>query len=645
MKKLIVGFIAGILLSTACFVPLLVWRVGKGNEIGVELVSGCVGSGSTDVLRWRFSAEMVPVEKPVEFSPDVEGTFRWTKPNELVFQPNEGWRGCTPFTATLSEGLRGVDLRALADPLIFTFHSDPLAVRSISQSNYSSDNQVRLDIGFSEKVSPEQLKNHLKIQTPSGQNISCAIYNRQSRETIEVVFQHTETNEVVVRIDAGLQSIVGPAGLGSNVVQNVKLSRDLRLLRVVTRNQPFGAGHIEARFNLPIDMATARDLIKVEPEVEINVESRTRYSRHICRILGDFKPGTRYVVAFDPALGSTAGAALGKAVSRTVYFPDARAAVEFTARGSYMSPKGGMKIPLRLVNSGDCKAIITRIYPNNLVQLAARRSHRYSFYGTPHQNIGHVVGELELPIDSPRNEIAEHTLDLRPVLEGQTGAFHIEVRSDKGARSSHYVVVSDFGLSVKQSQNDFLVWANSLRTLAPLPDADVKVYSLENQVLLAGKTDADGIARFDLTDRITEGKPFLVSIEKDTDLSFLRLDSSAVSLRGGVGERPYLDAGYEAYLFTDRGIYRPGETTHLKVVVRDPNAECAEAFPLTLKIYRPDGKVDRTLGAMLGEYGTAEFEIPWPDYAATGKYRLEATVPGGEKPVGQTVVSLEEFVP
>ncbi len=469
MKKVMIGFSVGILFSTASFVTLSIWKSGAENEIRAELVSDQVGSGSREVLRWRFSAAMVPEEEPVEFSPAVEGTFCWTHPNELTFQPDEGWRGCTTFMATLSKDLRGVDSQPLADPLIFTFHSDPLSVRSISQSNYSSDHRIQLDIAFSDRVSPTQLKTHLKIETTSGNKISYQINRYPNQNTFGITFRSTTANEVIVRVGAGLNSSSGPIGLESNVVQNVKLSRDLRLLRLTPRTQSFGAGYIEARFNLPLDLSTAKELIRVEPGGAITLESQTHYYRHQCRILGDFKPGKSYEITFDPALKSTTGSSLGKAVSQTVYFPDARPALEFTARGTYMSPKGGMKIPFRHIDTKDCKAIVRRVYSNNLVQLAARRSNRYSFYGTPHQNISHLVGELELPLDSPHNEIARHTLDLGSILEGQTGAFHIALRSKQGARSSHYVVVSDLGLSIKQSKTTFWCGPTRFARSAPSP--------------------------------------------------------------------------------------------------------------------------------------------------------------------------------
>ena len=146
---------------------------------------GRVSSGSRTTLRWRFSANMVSgfgIGKwfdagPVTFSPGVEGSFCWLQANELVFRPANGWRGCTEFTATLSEDLRGLDARPLTGPRAFKFRSDPLSLRGVSQISFSDGRKARLGLEFSDSVSSSQLESHLKIRTPAGRDIAYEICN------------------------------------------------------------------------------------------------------------------------------------------------------------------------------------------------------------------------------------------------------------------------------------------------------------------------------------------------------------------------------------------------------------------------------------------------------------------------------------
>src|SRR5207302_3127840 len=73
------------------------------------------------------------------------------------------------------------------------------------------------------------------------------------------------------------------------------------------------------------------------------------------------------------------------------------------------------------------------------------------------------------------------------------------------------------------------------------------------------------------------------------DFNFLEVGRGAFDLSDrGVGGRPQ-PGPVDAYLYTDRGIYRPGETVHLTALVRDDKADAMAGLPATLRLLRPDG--------------------------------------------------------
>src|SRR6202040_3797821 len=92
----------------------------------------------------------------------------------------------------------------------------------------------------------------------------------------------------------------------------------------------------------------------------------------------------------------------------------------------------------------------------------------------------------------------------------------------------------------------------------------------------------------------------------DGDFNFLEVSRGAFDLSDrGVGGRDQ-PGPVDAYLYTDRGIYRPGENIHLTARVRDDKANALSGAPLTLRLLRPDGiAVDTrqlTGGALGGFY-------------------------------------------
>src|SRR5438874_946087 len=73
------------------------------------------------------------------------------------------------------------------------------------------------------------------------------------------------------------------------------------------------------------------------------------------------------------------------------------------------------------------------------------------------------------------------------------------------------------------------------------------------------------------------------------DFNFLEVGRAAFDLsdRGVTGRKQ--PGPIDAYLYTDRGIYRPGESVHLIGLVRDDQAAATAALPLTARLLRPDG--------------------------------------------------------
>jgi len=190
-----------------------------------------------------------------------------------------------------------------------------------------------------------------------------------------------------------------------------------------------------------------------------------------------------------------------------------------------------------------------------------------------------------------------------------------------------------------------LVWANSIRTLDTLDGATIKLYSEKNQELASGTTGTNGLVLLSFATNSAAGSPCLIVAERGDDMTYLRLASSVVSPRESFGNRDYVTAGYEAFVFTERGVYRPGEKAHVGAIVRGSSAGCPDPFPVTLAVYRPDGKPLQKFPAMLNLNGVAEFEIPFPDYVPTGSYRFDLELAGVAKPVGTTRASVEEFAP
>ncbi|MBN2703362.1 MAG: alpha-2-macroglobulin family protein [Pontiellaceae bacterium] len=617
--------------------------------------NGRVEAGSRDELRWRFTASMAtanPIGQwtdsgPVRFLPEIDGEYCWVAADELAFRPRSEWPQCSVFSAIMSNDLRGLDGRPCSGESVATFETTPLALVDVRQSSLPTAGQLQLDLEFNAPINSGDFYNFLKLATPDGKALSISGFALQSKNVVRLSMKPPASDDLELTVKKDLPSSAGPLGLQKDEVRQVKISRELAVLRVVAQSRQFAMGQLEVMLNGPVDLETAKGFIRIEPGMDFAVEPYSSWDeRQHFRILGEFEAGHNYSVTFLQGFGD-GQVKLAKDDRRTVYFPPEQPSIEFVAKGTYLSTQGNLSIPIKAVNTGKCTVTVRQVYANNLVQLAARESGYAGYYSSNvYRGLDRLVGTFDLPIDAEVNEVVERSLQLRPWLEGRTGVFHIEVSGSKGGQAEHDIVVSDLGISLRQSDRDMLVWINSIRSLDAVEGATVEVYSLENQLLLRGETDGDGLVRFDPEKPLAEGTPFMVVVKNGDDLTYLRLGNSGVEPGGAIGARNYLSSGYEAFVFTDRGIYRPGETVHFEAVVRGADVVCPESFPVQAELIRPDGKLDQKLNGMLGERGTVEFEIALAEYVATGRYVLKVRIPGDAGEVlGETAISVEEFVP
>ena len=108
---------------------------------------------------------------------------------------------------------------------------------------------------------------------------------------------------------------------------------------------------------------------------------------------------------------------------------------------------------------------------------------------------------------------------------------------------------------------------------------------------------------------------------------------------------PYLaEAAYHAAIWSDRGVYRPGETAHLVSVLRTDDYQAPTAgVPVELELKDPRQKVLTRKVLKSNDAGVVALDQSFADFATTGVYTLELVV--AKKKVSSYRFNVEEFVP
>jgi len=177
------------------------------------------------------------------------------------------------------------------------------------------------------------------------------------------------------------------------------------------------------------------------------------------------------------------------------------------------------------------------------------------------------------------------------VLFAKTG-LEDEATGENGDFARQWFVVTDIGLTSISGPDGLHVYARSLATAEKLPNVEVRLIALDNEILATRQTDENGAATFErpLLNGTGGALPVLVvaSDEANKDYSFLDLNQTSFDLtdRGIEGREAPKD--YDGYIDLERGVYRPGENVSAIVLLRDADGNAVPNIPLSMSVLRPD---------------------------------------------------------
>jgi len=586
---------------------------------------------------------------PLRIVPAVAGSFCWESEKRLVFEPAENWRECTAYAVGFDDDFSAVNGEYLKYKA-GAFHTAALALENIAQVDFGSSRRCKLRLKFNSIPVRSELKKYISVADGRGRSVDWYLLGGIDAKNLIIKTAPIMTEKYTVKLRKGLPAKGGLLALEQGGVWDIENSIDLRVGRVRPVSGSFEDGRMDVSFNAQPDLAQVEKFIEVEPPLKVTISKMGYYWSSGIRIGGEFAPGRQYTLTLKKGLPAENGAVLAADVVRQVYFPDRPKSVVFNKPGNYLSGCGSRLVSVGSVNISRLKVKSERIYPNNLVQYAMRDSDLYSGYhywiDGSCDMLTQTVAEKEYSVTAKPNIAVETMLNMQELTGPyKSGAFLLTVTGDKNSVSRKLVVISDIGLAVKSSKKDLLVWADSIHNLDPVVGGEVKVYSEQNQLIFSSETDSNGIAQI-AADMTGDKVPFLVTVARGDDITYLKLNGTKVRPDSNLGGSEYTASEYEAYLFSDRGIYRPGEMLHIKAVVRGADLGYAEeTFPVMLKITGPDGRLYRSLNGCLNQWGSVAFDVALEKYIRTGRYRIKLFVPGSKNPLGEYQVAVEDFVP
>jgi uncharacterized protein YfaS (alpha-2-macroglobulin family) len=370
------------------------------------------------------------------------------------------------------------------------------------------------------------------------------------------------------------------------------------------------------------------------------------------------KHGERYEITLRAGLPSTVREPLARSASFTIYVRDRKPFVRFSGK-AYVLPRIGQRgIPVLSVNTDTVGIELYRIGDRNLIDAIFSRDFqrnldRYELDRMSRER-GVKVWQGSLTTEFKLNQevttafpITDAIGALEPGVYAMAASAKSGKQNDFEELATQWFIVSDLGLAAFTGHDGINVFVHSLASTQPRGNVELKLVSRSNEVLSTRRTDSSGFVQFDAGLARGEGglAPAAIVATEKGDYAFLNLKTPAFDLsdRGVAGRS--VPSGLDAFVYTERGVYRSGETVHVTTLLRDAQGRVAPNTPLTLVVERPDGvEYRRSIVADQG-LGARAWSVPLVASASSGTWRARAYTDPKRPPIGETTFMVEDYVP
>ena len=190
---------------------------------------------------------------------------------------------------------------------------------------------------------------------------------------------------------------------------------------------------------------------------------------------------------------------------------------------------------------------------------------------------------------------------------------------------SQNILSSNLGIIAKSNSDNSMMFAiTNLTTCLAVPNAELEVYNFQNQLMTKVNTDNKGFAKVDL-----DYKPFLLIVKKEKQRGYLRLDDgSSLSLSNFDVSGSKSKNGIKAYIYGDRGVWRPGDSLFLSCIIEDKNNKLPPNHPVIFELYTAQGQLFERISKTDGVNGFYCFRTKTNQESETGNWTAKIKIGG-----------------
>jgi len=519
--------------------------------------------------------QMENLPNPLTIEPAVAGKGEWLNTSIYVFRPEKPLAGGLTYRVTVTSGLQDLSGALLLEDYSWSFTTQPPEVVWTEPG----DGQALVDIR-----NPIRIEFNQPIEATSAQRAFSLKGGSLLRTDVAGVFSvvgntliFTPTRDLdfdtayTVSIEAGVTGASGGEGMRQPYTWQFTT---VPLPRIVSTNPADGERNVPAYSPFQIIFSTRIDPKTVMPNLTVTPPlSPTQVYTYFSEWDNTFtlyfgaQASTDYTVVIGNGITDPYGNTIPRGT--TVRFrtaplePNYRLLTpDFTATYDAALPA---QIAIAYLNLARVNLRLYRLPVSALQQ-------SYWDWREKLPEGSDLLRDWTVALESPLNKQSYTLVDLTET-SGETlapGAYLLDVNAPElaanewQARQQHLLVVSDYNLTLKTSTDEAFIWAVDLATGQPVSGLNLELVEIQGRSLGQLTTDQEGIARMPLS----QNRNSILAISPQPFAAIAEGWARGISPWDfGMGEGVW-EQKVRPYIYTDRPIYRPGQSVNFKGVLR-----------------------------------------------------------------------------
>ena len=647
-----------------------------------------------------FSQPMIPLASLgeqsaaspfVTITPPIKGTFRWYGTGFLSFEGDEPCQSQQVYTITVSSSAKSLSGNAISGDKVFTFVTETLSINNIipgeeytQKTNWYFDNnnvppEAAKSIGmvFNYPAQASEMAQYLEITAGGAAKKFTLKQDNEYKITAELTDNIPFETEVKIILKKGAKSRGGSRGTEWDQIFNFFTPG---AFTVTSHSRESGYGRysnvVELTFSHDLKEDTVRNAISTVPGMSITNENVEIFS-NMARISNlPVGYGDRFRININTNVEDVYGRKLKSPYSADIVMPQEPPPVGTVRVLDYRSQVMlEAQFPPRYLFE----------YSNNLAGsfyiLAPEKNpfmYTQNYRETPRRFDNATL--IQMPVGDKNIKYFEQ-IDLKPFLNNNGKGFvafsasvniltrewqgYDNYRAGSGIYTyNQYIQVTDLGLTVRYGFNKAVALVTSLSTGKPVEGA--RVMMLSNSAVdeitdlssikgyAEGVTDKNGLAVLNMNAMTLRNNtnrngwyttPFIMA-EKDGDRAIFNPETHNMWRAGVNSSSPQRAEEIIpiAFMFSDRGLYKPGETITFRGVDRSKVLGMYTIYngSYTVRLeemsYRP-AKI-ASLEGKTTDSGSFFGRITIPDDLQPGSYRLVYKRTQGDIEIDEAVASI-----